>query len=325
MSLEHGYSLAVEALLNLNVSKRVQHIRVLFLEITRLLNHLMSLTTHAIDVGALTPFLWGFEKREELMSFYEKASGARLHAAYIRPGGVAQPLPESFLEDLWSVVERFSVFIDELEEVLSKNSIWRLRLQEIGEIPLRRALDLGFSGPLLRGSGLPWDLRKTTPYETYSEYSFSIPKGHYGDSYDRYLVRVEEMKESVSLIKQSILFLSRSSISSSGSSEETYGWLLTKKREQMKSQMEDLIQHFKFFSKGFLVPKGYTYVAVEAPKGEFGIMLFSDGGPLVNRCKFRCPDFYHLASMDELVRSAFIADVVTVLGTLDIVLGSTDK
>jgi NADH dehydrogenase (ubiquinone) Fe-S protein 2 len=319
MASEHAYSLAVEKLLNLPVPPRAQYIRVLFLEITRVLNHLMQSTTHAMDVGALTPFLWAFEEREKLMEFYERVSGARLHAAYVRPGGVSQDLPIGFLSDVQKWTRQFSARIDEIEETLNKNPIFMQRLLRVGEVPLKTALDFGFSGPMIRGSGAPWDLRKTTPYEVYDKMNFQVPVGIYGDSYDRWLCRLQEMRESLKIIDQCLYEIPDGPVRAKNRK------YVPQNRAEMKTSMEALIQHFKYFAKGFVVPNGTAWVQVEAPKGEFGIFLVSDGGSRVYRCKIRAPGFFHLAAMDELSKGAFLADVVALIGTMDIVFGEVDR
>jgi NADH dehydrogenase (ubiquinone) Fe-S protein 2 len=319
MASEHCYSLAVEKLLNLPVTPRAQYIRVLFLEITRILNHLMQTTTHALDVGALSPFLWGFEEREKLMEFYERASGARLHAAYIRPGGVAQDLPIGFLSDLQKWTKQFSARIDEFEEVLTKNPIWQTRLMEVGKVSLKQALDFAFSGPMIRGSGAPWDLRKTTPYEVYDKMNFHVPVGLYGDSFDRYQIRIQEMRESLKIIDQILYEIPDGPVRAKNRK------YVPLPRSVVKTSMEALIQHFKYFAKGYNVPTGTAWVQTEAPKGEFGIFLVSDGSSRIYRCKIRAPGFFHLASMDELSKGAYLADVVVLIGTFDIVFGEVDR
>jgi len=319
MSQEHTYSLAVEQLLGCEIPIRAKYIRVLFLEITRLLNHILSLTTHALDVGALTPFLWGFEEREKLMEFYERVSGARMHASYIRPGGVNQDIPMGLLLDIYKFIIKFSSRINELEELLTNNRIWKQRLINVGIVTKKEALNWNFSGVLLRGSGISWDLRKNYPYEIYNELNFNIPIGINGDCYDRYIVRIYEMKESIKIINQVINQFPLSKIKLNNEK------IVTPKREKIKKNMESLINHFKLYSQGFLVPKGKIYVGTEAPKGEFGVYLISDGSFKPYRCKIRAPGFYHLQGLDFMSKNHLIADVVTIIGTQDIVFGEVDR
>lgn len=316
---EHAYSLAVEKLLNCTVPKRAQYIRVLFAEITRILNHLLALTTHALDVGALTPFLWGFEEREKCMEFYERVSGARMHAAYVRPGGVAQDMPLGLSEDIYRFAQQFSSRIDEIEELLTSNRIWKQRLVDVGVVTATSALDWGFSGVMLRGSGLNWDLRKTQPYDAYPHMQFQVPVGSCGDCYDRYLVRVEEMRQSVRIIMQCLNDMPNGMIKSNDRKQNPPS------RSQMKQSMESLIHHFKLYTEGFTVPSGETYTAVEAPKGEFGVYLVSNGSNRPYRCKIRAPGFAHLQGLDVMSRNHMLADVVTIIGTQDIVFGEVDR
>ena len=311
MAYEHVYSTGVESLLDLTVSPTDSYVRVLFLELTRLLNHLMAVTTHALDVGALTPFLWGFEEREKLMEFYERASGARMHAAFIRPGGVTSPVGATFLADINSFVEEFPARLNEIEEMLTNNRIWRQRLVDVGVVTLDQALQWGFSGPMLRGSSWGWDLRVGTPYEVYSALDFQIPTGAHGDCFDRYLVRVEEMRQSCFLIKQCLQTLAN-----------PVGQLT---RGDSSFQMENLIDHFKMFTSGYYIPPDqFVYVGAEAPKGEFGTFLVGGGGRPW-RTRLRAPGFVHLASLDQMAVHHMIADVVTVIGTQDIVFGEIDR
>lgn len=321
MVQEHCYSLAVENLLGLTnfIPERARYIRVIFSELTRILNHLLAVTTHALDVGALTPFLWAFEEREKIMEFYERVSGARMHASYIRPGGVASDLPIGLLDDIFVFVNNFVYRIDEIEEMLSNNRIWKQRLVDIGKVSYKDALDWGFSGPMLRGSGVLWDLRKTQPYEIYGNLSFNIPIGKNGDCFDRYLIRVYEMRESIKIIQQTI---------SNIPSDDSFlldNKLIYPSRTEMKNSMESLIHHFKLFSEGFSVPAGFVYNSVEAPKGEFGVFLVSDGTNRPYRCRIRAPGFLHLQSLDFMSKSHMIADVVTIIGTQDIVFGEIDR
>jgi NADH dehydrogenase (ubiquinone) Fe-S protein 2 len=319
MCQEHAYSLAVEKLLNCEVPIRAQYIRVLFSEITRLLNHLLALTCHAMDVGALTPFLWGFEEREKLMEFYERVSGARLHAAYIRPGGVAQDLPLGLCEDIFKFCQQFASRIDEMEEMLTGNRIWKQRLVDIGVVTADQALDWGFSGVMIRGSGISWDLRKTQPYDVYDKMSFDIPVGTRGDCYDRYLIRIEEMRQSLRIIMQCLNTIPQGIIKVDDKK------ITPPSRSQMKQSMESLIHHFKLYTEGFVVPAGETYTAVEAPKGEFGVFLVSNGTNRPYRCKIRAPGFAHLQGIDFMSRNHMLADVVTIIGTQDIVFGEVDR
>lgn len=319
MAQEHGYSLAVEKLLRCEVPKRAQYIRVLFCEITRLLNHLLALTCHAMDVGALTPFLWGFEEREKLMEFYERVSGARLHAAYIRPGGVAQDLPIGLSEDIYRFARQFASRIDEMEEMLTGNRIWKQRLVDIGTVTADEALDWGFTGVMLRGSGVAWDLRKNQPYDVYEQMDFQVPIGSRGDCYDRYLIRVEEMRQSLRIILQCLQEMPQGEIKTDDRK------ITPPSRTHMKTSMESLIHHFKLYTEGFTVPTGETYTAVEAPKGEFGVYLVSNGTNKPYRCKIRAPGFAHLQGIDFMSKNHMLADVVTIIGTQDIVFGEVDR
>lgn len=319
MANEHCYSMAVEKLLNCEVPIRAKYIRVLFSEITRILNHLMALTTHAMDVGAFTPFLWGFEEREKLMEFYERVSGARMHAAYIRPGGVTQDLPSGLLKDIFLFIEQFATRIDEIEEMLTNNRIWKQRLVNIGVVSAEEAMNWGFTGVLLRGSGIPWDLRSGQPYEVYDKMKFEIPTGLRGDCYDRYLIRVEEMRQSLRIISQCLNQMPNGPIKLDDRK------ISPPSRSQMKQSMESLIHHFKLCTDGFNVPKGDTYTGIEAPKGEFGVFLVSDGTNRPYRCKIRAPGFSHLQGIDFMSKNHMLADVVTIIGTQDIVFGEIDR
>lgn len=319
MSQEHAYSLAVENLLNLKIPLRAQYIRVIYSELTRILNHILAVTTHAMDVGALTPFLWLFEEREKLMEFYERVSGARMHAAYIRPGGVSQDLPLGLWNDIMQFVEQFFWRLIEVEELLNNNRIWKQRLVDIGIVSASQALNHGFSGVMLRGSGLAWDLRKSNPYEIYSKIDFNIPVGKNGDCYDRYLIRVYEMYESLNIIKQCLKTLPSGLIKTDDKK------ITPPDRSDMKHSMESLIHHFKLYSEGFNVPKNETYACVEAPKGEFGAYLVSDGSNKPYRCKIKAPGFLHLQSLNSMSKGHMIADVVTIIGTQDIVFGEIDR
>lgn len=319
MAQEHAYSLAVEKLLGCEVPLRAQYIRVLFSEITRLLNHLLAISCHALDVGAMTPFLWAFEEREKLMEFYERVSGARMHAAYIRPGGVSQDLPIGLSDDIYAFVEQFASRIDEMEEMLTGNRIWKQRLVDVGIVTAEQALDWAFSGPMIRGSGIPWDLRKNEPYEVYANLDFDVPVGTNGDCYDRYLIRMEEMRQSIRLIIQSLNKMPTGVIKVDDKK------ISPPSRTDMKQSMESLIHHFKLYSEGYSVPAGNTYTVIEAPKGEFGVYLVSDGTNSPYRCKIRAPGFTHLQGLDFMSKGHMIADVVTIIGTQDIVFGEVDR
>ena len=319
MAQEHTYSLAVEKLLNCTVPLRAKYIRVLFLEITRILNHLLALTTHILDVGAITPFLWGFEEREKLMEFYERVSGARMHAAYIRPGGVSQDLPIGLLEDIYTFINNFSSRIDELEELLTENRIWKQRLVNIGVVTYEEALNWSFSGVLLRGSGIAWDLRKNQPYEIYEKLTFDIPLGKNGDCYDRYLIRINEMRQSVNIINQCISQLPLGVVRTNDYK------LFPPSRISMKDSMDALIHHFKLYSESFAVPHNEIYVSTEAPKGEFGVFLVSNNTNKPYRCYIRAPGFAHLQGLNFMTKGHMIADVVTIIGTQDIVFGEIDR
>ena len=311
MCQEHAYALAVEKLLDIEVPKRGQYIRVLFSELSRILNHILNITTFALDVGAMTPLLWGFEEREFLMEFYERASGARLHAAYFRPGGVHQDLPDGLLDDIakWS----------DMESLLTNNRIFKQRTVDIGAVNQDEAQSLGFTGPCIRASGLPWDLRKSRPYDCYSEVDFDIPVGKTGDCYARYLVRVEEMRQSLRIIKQCLDNIP------DGPVKSTDNKIAPPKRGDMKKSMEALIHHFKLYTEGYHVPAGETYSAVEAPKGEFAVYLVSDGSNKPYRCKIRAPGFAFLSAMDYLSKGHMLADTVAIIGSLDIVFGEIDR
>jgi len=320
MAQEHCYSLAVEKLLFLKVPLRAQYIRVLFSEITRILNHLLAITTHALDIGAFTPFLWAFEEREKLLEFYERVSGARFHAAYIRPGGVATDIPLGLLNDIYLFSAQFKSRLNEIEELLTYNRIWTQRLVDIGVVTQEEALDYSFSGVLLRGSGIKWDLRIDTPYEVYPSLDFEVPVGSSGDCYDRYLVRIAEMRQSLRIISQCVhLLLEQGSVLADDFKA------MTPSRELLKDRMEGLIHHFKLYSEGFYVPKNSEYVGVEAPKGEFGVHLTSDGSNMPYRCKIRAPGFFHLQGLDFMSCGHLLADVVAIIGTLDIVFGEVDR
>jgi len=319
MAQEHTYSLAVEKIGNIKIPKRAQIIRVIFCEVTRILNHLLAVGCHAMDVGAMTPFLWAFEEREKLMEFYERVSGARMHAAFIRPGGISYDLPRGFLDDLYLFCSQFNIRLDEIEEMLTSNRIWKERLVDIGIVSAVDAVEWGFSGVMIRGSGLPWDLRKTQPYEIYSDLNFNVPVGNNGDCFDRYLIRVEEMRQSISIIEQCFKLIETGPIKSSNFK------MGTSYRSEMKNSMEALIHHFKLYTEGVVLPHGETYTATEAPKGEFGVYLVSNGGDKPYRCKIKAPGFGHLQALDYMSKGHMIADVVTIIGTQDIVFGEIDR
>nr|YP_004222754.1 NADH dehydrogenase subunit 7 [Glaucocystis nostochinearum]ADW83126.1 NADH dehydrogenase subunit 7 [Glaucocystis nostochinearum] len=319
MAQEHAYSLAVEKLLGCKVPLRAQWIRVIFLEITRILNHLLAVTCHALDVGALTPLLLGFEEREKLMEFYERVSGARMHAAYIRPGGVSLDVPIGLLDDIYLFIDQFTKKIDEIEELLTNNRIWKQRLVDVGIVTADEAQAWGFSGVMLRGSGVVWDLRKSQPYETYNLTDFNIPIGTKGDCYDRYLIRMEEMRQSTSIINQAINLIPIGNIKVDDRK------ITPPSRTELKQSMESLIHHFKLYSEGYSVPFGETYTAVEAPKGEFGIYLIADGTNRPYRCKIKAPGFAHLQGLNMMSKGHMLADVVTIIGTQDIVFGEVDR
>lgn len=323
MNQEHAYALAVEKLLGIEVPYRGQLIRVLYSEIGRILSHLLNVTTQAMDVGALTPPLWGFEEREKLMVFYERASGARMHSAYVRPGGVHQDLPQELIDDIGKWCDPFLETCDDIEGLLTDNRIFKQRNVDIAVVSLDDAWKWGFSGVMVRGSGAPWDLRKSQPYECYPDLDFDIPIGKNGDCYDRYLIRMIEMRESIKIMKQCVDLLSsekgRTPISSAD------GKIVPPSRPQMKRSMESLIHHFKLYTEGYRVPEGEVYAAVEAPKGEFGVFLVADGSNKPYRCKIKAPGFAHLQAMDFLCRGHMLADVSAVLGSLDIVFGEVDR
>ncbi|ARO15229.1 NADH-quinone oxidoreductase subunit D [Ketogulonicigenium robustum] len=320
MNQEHAWCLAIERLAGITVPRRASLIRVLFCEIGRVLNHLMNLTTGAMDVGALTPPLWGFEEREKLMLFYERACGARLHAAYFRPGGVHQDLPPDLIDDIEAWAEGFPAFVDDLAGLLVESRIFKQRMVDIAIVSKEEAVSLGFSGVMVRGSGMAWDLRRAQPYERYDEFDFDIPVGTNGDCYDRFLCRVAEMRESVKIILQAC-----QKLRSSPGDVLARGKLTPPPRAEMKGSMEALIHHFKLYSEGFHLPAGEVYAAVEAPKGEFGVYLVSDGSNKPYRVKLRAPGFAHLQAMDHLSKGHLLADVTAIIATLDIVFGEVDR
>ena len=319
MCQEHAFVLAVENLLGIEPPRRGQFIRVLFDEITRILNHLLNVPALAMDVGAMTPMLWAFEQRELLMEFYERVCGARLHAAYYRVGGVHQDLPPSMTDDILEWIDQFPKFIDDMETLLTENRIFKQRCVDIGIVSAEDAMAWGFTGPMLRGSGVAWDLRKAQPYDVYDEIDFDIPIGKNGDCYDRYLVRVEEMRQSLSIMKQCIEKMPSGPVLSED------GKVSPPRRGEMKQSMEALIHHFKLFTEGYRVPKDEIYTAVEAPKGEFGVYLVADGTNKPYRCKIRAPGFAHLASMDFMCKGHMLADSVAILGSMDVVFGEIDR
>jgi NADH dehydrogenase (ubiquinone) Fe-S protein 2 len=319
MAQEHCFSLSVEKLGKIFVPIRTRYIRVILLEITRILNHLMSLTTHAMDVGALTPFLWAFEEREKLMEIYERVSGARMHANYIRPGGISQDLPLGTLKSIYEFIKRFSDRISEIEDLLTNNRIWQVRLQGIGSINMQKAYSWGFSGVMLRGSGSRWDLRKTVPYEIYPTLDdWRVPIGKQGDCYDRYLIRMAEMRNSLKIIQNCLKFIPTGEVKAPNSK-------LNPSKNIMRSSMESTIQHFKSMTSGLLVPVGDTYTGVEAPKGEFGVYIASLGKLYPDRVKLRAPGFFHLQGIKCMSYQHLLADVVTIIGTMDIVFGEVDR
>jgi len=316
---EHGFALAVEKLLRCQIPERAKYLRVVFCEFTRILNHLLSVTALALDIGAMTPLLWMFEEREKILEFYERASGARFHAAYIRPGGVASDIDEKLIEDMHIFLESLPKSIGDMEGLLNDNRIFKQRLVGIGAITSIEALDFGFSGPMLRASGIPWDLRKAQPYEIYDRLDFDIPVGKNGDCYDRYLVRMAEIKQSIKIIKQCLESLPDGEIKTEDRK------IATPTKSEMKESMEALIHHFKLFTEGYHVPAGETYTAVEAPKGEFGIYLVADGSNKPYRCHIRAPSFAHLQSIDFMSRGHLLSDMVAIIGSLDIVFGEIDR
>ena len=319
MNQEHAFSLAVEKLLRITPPLRAQYIRVLYSELTRILNHLLSITTYALDVGAITPALWGFEEREKGMEFYDRVCGARLHANYFRPGGVHQDLPDGLLEDIGAWADTLPAFFNDLEGLLTENRIFKQRTVDIGVVTKEQALDWGFTGPMLRASGMPWDLRKSQPYDVYGKLDFDVPVGLTGDCYARYLVRVEEMHQSVRIMKQCIEKMP------SGPVMVDDHKVAPPRRADMKDSMEALIHHFKLYTEGYHVPAGETYTAVEAPKGEFGVYLVSDGSSKPYRCHVRAPGFAHLQGLDFMSRGHMLADAVAIIGSMDIVFGEIDR
>ncbi len=319
MSQEHAYCLAVEKLLGIAPPLRGQYVRVLFAEISRVLNHLLNITAFAMDVGAMTPMLWGFEQREKLMEFYEGVSGARLHAAYFRPGGVHQDLPDGMLDEISAWCDEFPRFVDDMRHLLDGNRIFKQRTVDVGVVSAKDAIDWGFTGPMLRGSGVAWDLRRSQPYDVYDQFDFDVPIGKNGDCYDRYVCRVEEMAQSLKIIRQCIADMPQGPVLAEDAK------IAPPRRGDMKQSMEALIHHFKLYTEGFRVPAGETYTAVEAPKGEFGVYLVSDGTNKPYRCKIRAPGFAHLQAMEFCSKGHMLADSVAILGSMDIVFGEVDR
>ncbi len=320
---EHVFCLAVEKLLGVTVPRRGQLMRVLFLELGRLLNHILNTTTQALDIGALTPPLWGFAEREKIVVFYERASGARMHCNYFRPGGVHQDVPPKLLDDIWDFCDPFLKALDDIEELLTENRIFKQRMVDIGVMTLEDAWGWGFSGPMVRAAGAAWDLRRAQPYECYSELEFDIPTGKHGDCYDRYLVRMEEMRQSVRIMKQCLEKLR--SPDGQGPVMVEDNKIVPPRRAEMKRSMEALIHHFKLFTEGFHVPAGEVYAAAEAPKGEFGVYLIADGTNKPYKCKIRAPGFAHLSALDVISKGHMLADMTAIIGALDIVFGEVDR
>jgi NADH-quinone oxidoreductase subunit D len=319
MCQEHAFALSVEKLLKCEVPKRAQYIRVLFSELTRILNHTMNIGTQAVDLGATTPLLWLFEEREKIMEFYERVSGSRMHSNYFRPGGVASDLPEGLLEDIAIFNGQFLKQLADVETLLNNNRVWKQRLVGVGVVSQKQAMDWGFSGPMLRGSGIEWDLRKSNPYEVYEEMDFDVPVGKDGDCYDRYLVRIEEMYQSVRIIDQCLAKIPKGEVHSLDMK------ISPPRRKDMKNSMEDMIHHFKLYTEGYNVPNGEVYGVVEAPKGEFGVYLYADGSNKPYRCRIKAPGFAHLQGLDFMTRGHLMADVVAVISSLDIVFGEIDR
>jgi NADH-quinone oxidoreductase subunit D len=319
MSQEHAFVLAIEKLLGCVVPERAKYIRVLFSELTRILNHCLNIATNALDTGATTPLLWLFEEREKIMGFYEEVSGARMHANYFRPGGVARDISNDMLQRIHGFVDNFSKVLADVETLLTDNRIWKQRTVDVGIVSSEDAINLGFTGPMLRGSGVPWDLRKSQPYEVYNKLHFDIPIGKHGDCYDRYLVRIEEMYQSIKIIKQCLSNMPAGAIKTEDKK------ISPPTREEMKRDMESMIHHFKLYTEGFNVPSGEVYAAVEAPKGEFGVYLVSKGGNKPYRCKIRPSSFSHLQALEFMSKGHMLADVATIIGSLDIVFGEIDR
>ncbi len=319
MNQEHAYSLAVEKLLGCEIPARAQAIRVVYAEISRILNHILNVTTGALDVGAMTPLLWLFEEREKMLEFYERASGARFHSAYFRPGGVAADIDQRLIDDIYKFTETYPKILNDVDELLTENRIFKQRTVDIGVVSKEEAFEWGFSGPMLRGSGVAWDLRKSQPYDGYENYEFDIPIGKNGDCYDRYLIRMEEMRQSLKIIKQACEKMPSGPVKTSDKK------VAPPKRSEMKHSMEALIHHFKLYTEGYRVPAGETYTAVEAPKGEFGVYIVSDGTNKPYRCFCRAPGFAHLQGLDFMSKGHLLADVTALIATQDIVFGEIDR
>ena len=319
MAQEHSYCLAVERLINCKIPERAQYIRVIFAEITRILNHLLAISCHAMDIGAMTPMLWAFEEREKLMEFYERVSGARMHSSFYRPGGIHSDLPLGLFSDFYIFIEQFSNKLAEIEEMLTENRIWKQRLIDVGVISAKDAKNWGFSGVMLRGSGIIWDLRKSQPYEIYNKLNFNVPVGINGDCYDRYLIRIIEMKESLNIISQCFENIPNGLI------KTTDNKLCPPSKIELKQSMEALIHHFKIYTNGITIPSSETYIGIEAPKGEMGVFLVSNNSNKPYRCKIKAPGFAHLQALEYLSKNHLIADVVTIIGTIDVVFGEIDR
>ena len=319
MCQEHAYVLAIENLLGIEIPRRAQYIRVLFSEITRIMNHILNITTMALDIGAMTPLLWGFEEREKLMEFYERVSGARMHATYFRPGGVARDMPAGLTEDIRAWIASFPKLLDDIERLLNENRIFRQRTVDIGVVTADDALDLGFTGPMLRASGVPWDLRKSQPYEVYHLMDFDVPVGRHGDCFDRYLIRMAEMREALKIMTQCLDQMPAGPIKI-----QDYK-IAPPPRAELKRSMEALIHHFKLYTEGFHVPEGETYAAVEAPKGEFGVYLIADGTNRPYRCRVRASSFPHLAALEHMAKGHMLPDIPAIIGAMDIVFGEIDR
>ena len=319
MCQEHAYVLAIENLLGIEIPRRAQYIRVLYSEITRIMNHVLNITTMALDIGAMTPLLWGFEEREKLMEFYERVSGARMHATYFRPGGVARDMPAGLTEDIRAWIASFPKVLDDIERLLNENRIFRQRTVDIGVVTADDALDLGFTGPMLRASGVPWDLRKSQPYEVYHLMDFDVPVGRHGDCFDRYLIRMAEMREALKIMTQCLDQMPAGPIKI-----QDYK-IAPPPRAELKRSMEALIHHFKLYTEGFHVPEGETYAAVEAPKGEFGVYLIADGTNRPYRCRVRASSFPHLAALEHMAKGHMLPDIPAIIGAMDIVFGEIDR
>ena len=319
MCQEHAYVLAIEKLLGIEIPKRAQYIRVLYSEITRIMNHLLNVTTMALDIGAVTPLLWGFEEREKLMEFYERVSGARMHAKYFRPGGVHRDLPAGLEDDIRAWIKTFPKVLEDIERLLNDNRIFRQRLVDIGVVSAEEAIDLGFTGPMLRASGVPWDLRKSQPYEVYEQMDFDVPVGRHGDCFDRYLVRMAEMRESLKIMTQCLDQMPLGPVRIRDNK------ITPPPRAELKRSMEALIHHFKLYTEGIHVPEGEVYAAVEAPKGEFGVYLIADGTNRPYRCRIRASSFPHLAALEHMAKGHMLPDIPAIIGAMDIVFGEIDR